>query len=288
MLSFKEKRAIQKRIKTLYSELEGAKGFKEKRELQKSIKEEYLKLSVDTPEEGSSTVTYVITPAQYPNNNEILVKDLERNGFSGGVISPNKKGWSGDVVTISTDDKEGLLSFIRKRYDPMQEAYDLEGKISGYYLEKDTQKPIEDIEPGGATELIEEIKESLKRVKKVLSDKSSTKEDYLALEDSITVIEKNEELLGKDETYKEVIALLQKLTGGTTQDSLFDFVTEDSISHGKITKTHEYRTYKAWKSAVKKLDPHAKFTGDEDIDSAFKKGLYDAEWDGDSGEIRPF
>ena len=46
MLSFKEKRAIQKEIKAKYEALESTKGFKAKRELQKAIKELYLKLEV--------------------------------------------------------------------------------------------------------------------------------------------------------------------------------------------------------------------------------------------------
>ena len=71
-----------------------------------------------------------------------------------------------------------------------------------------------------------------------------------------------------DEGYVALEFLTKKLTPKTA---------------GKVRK---FKTYKAWKSAVKKLDPQAKFTGDEDIDQAFKKDWYDAEWDGESGEIR--
>ena len=50
-------------------------------------------------------------------------------------------------------------------------------------------------------------------------------------------------------------------------------------------KVREFRTYGSWKSAVKKLDPSASFTGDRDIDS-YKGKKFFAEWDGEKGEIR--
>lgn len=49
-------------------------------------------------------------------------------------------------------------------------------------------------------------------------------------------------------------------------------------------KVREFQTYSAWKSAVKKLNPSAKFTGDKDIDSCSCKEC-EAEWDGDKGTI---
>ena len=61
------------------------------------------------------------------------------------------------------------------------------------------------------------------------------------------------------------------------------------FTYGAVVKTkakiRRFQTYKAWKNAVKKLDKNAKFTGDEDINSAFVKGWYNAEWDGAVGEI---
>lgn len=51
------------------------------------------------------------------------------------------------------------------------------------------------------------------------------------------------------------------------------------------TKTSEYQTYGAWKRAVKKLNPDAKFTGDKDIDSCSCKEC-EAEWDGAKGTIK--
>ena len=50
-------------------------------------------------------------------------------------------------------------------------------------------------------------------------------------------------------------------------------------------KVREFQTYGAWKSAVKKLNPSAKFTGDKDIDSCSCKEC-EAEWDGEKGTIR--
>jgi hypothetical protein len=50
-------------------------------------------------------------------------------------------------------------------------------------------------------------------------------------------------------------------------------------------KVREFKTYSSWKSAVKKLDPSASFTGDRDIDS-YKGKKFFAEWDGEKGEIR--
>ena len=47
----------------------------------------------------------------------------------------------------------------------------------------------------------------------------------------------------------------------------------------------EFQTYKAWKRAVKVIDTNAVFNGDVDIDSAYSKGNYDAEWDGATGTI---
>lgn len=49
--------------------------------------------------------------------------------------------------------------------------------------------------------------------------------------------------------------------------------------------TKTYSSYTAWKAAVRKIDSKASFTGDKDIDSAFQKDSYDAEWSGDSGVI---
>lgn len=51
-------------------------------------------------------------------------------------------------------------------------------------------------------------------------------------------------------------------------------------------EVREFKTYQAWKKAVKELDKEVSFTGDKDIDSAFKKGEYDAEWDGEKGYIK--
>ena len=58
---------------------------------------------------------------------------------------------------------------------------------------------------------------------------------------------------------------------------------------GKRTvKKTIYQTYNAWKRAVKKIDPDAKFYGDKDIGGAKMKDVdgveYSAEWDGE-GEI---
>ncbi|NOR58951.1 MAG: hypothetical protein GQ474_10560 [Sulfurimonas sp.] len=63
-------------------------------------------------------------------------------------------------------------------------------------------------------------------------------------------------------------------------------VVADGVISDNITHTREFRTYQAWKRAVKKLNTKAKFTGDKEIDSSFVKGHYDADWDGESGEIR--
>lgn len=49
-------------------------------------------------------------------------------------------------------------------------------------------------------------------------------------------------------------------------------------------KITEFQTYNAWKRAVKKLDPDAKFTGDKDIDS-YKGKKFHADWDGAKGTI---
>lgn len=49
-------------------------------------------------------------------------------------------------------------------------------------------------------------------------------------------------------------------------------------------KVREFQTYSAWKSAVKKLNPNASFTGDKDIDS-YKGKDFHAEWDGEKGRI---
>jgi hypothetical protein len=49
-------------------------------------------------------------------------------------------------------------------------------------------------------------------------------------------------------------------------------------------KVREFQTYSAWKSAVKKLNPNASFTGDKDIDS-YKGKDFHAEWDGAKGTI---
>lgn len=50
-------------------------------------------------------------------------------------------------------------------------------------------------------------------------------------------------------------------------------------------RTLRQATYPAWKKAVLKLDPKASFTGDEDIDSSFKKDEYDCEWNGTKGYV---
>jgi len=65
-------------------------------------------------------------------------------------------------------------------------------------------------------------------------------------------------------------------------------VLMDSVVLDAIKKERTFQTYSAWKRAVRQLDPKAKFDGDKDINFAFKKGEYDAEWDGESGEIRFF
>ncbi len=63
---------------------------------------------------------------------------------------------------------------------------------------------------------------------------------------------------------------------------IFDSVSGDGTRH---KRDREFKTYPAWKRAVKKLNPNAKFTGDKDIDGSFTKGKYDAEWDGEVGYI---
>lgn len=55
------------------------------------------------------------------------------------------------------------------------------------------------------------------------------------------------------------------------------YLTEDKI--------RRFRTYPAWKRAVKAIDPNAEFHGDIDIDDAGKRGVYYAEWDGVEGTI---
>ena len=70
------------------------------------------------------------------------------------------------------------------------------------------------------------------------------------------------------------------------KQALHTYMGIRQVSKGRLNEAGNYKTYRAWKRAVKKKDPQAKFTGDKDIDSSYKKGHYDAEWDGDSGQIR--
>lgn len=53
-------------------------------------------------------------------------------------------------------------------------------------------------------------------------------------------------------------------------------------------KIREFRTYQAWKKAIKDIDKNAKFEGDKDIDGAHKKGWYEADWDGEKGRLECF
>jgi hypothetical protein len=52
-------------------------------------------------------------------------------------------------------------------------------------------------------------------------------------------------------------------------------------------KVRTFQTYSSWCSAVKKLSPDVEIKGDKDIASAFVKGKFDAEWDGEKGTIEP-
>lgn len=64
-----------------------------------------------------------------------------------------------------------------------------------------------------------------------------------------------------------------------------ELMFESYISKRKLIKeASEYQTYGAWKRAVKKIKPDAKFTGDKDIDSCSCKEI-EAEWDGAKGTI---
>lgn len=62
-------------------------------------------------------------------------------------------------------------------------------------------------------------------------------------------------------------------------------IAEASHKDDDGDKVNEYQTYGAWKRAVKKLNPDAKFTGDKDIDSCSCKEC-EAEWDGAKGTIK--
>lgn len=61
------------------------------------------------------------------------------------------------------------------------------------------------------------------------------------------------------------------------------------VSEIKESKERTFRTFPAWKSALRKLDSSVTFEGDKDIAQAFvtkngkKSGV--GEWDGETGTI---
>lgn len=93
-------------------------------------------------------------------------------------------------------------------------------------------------------------------------------------------------------TSKQVIKDTRPYSGSDF-DNLGDLYLESSHNEDKENKDtldgnkneQEFQTYSAWKRAVKNVDPDAKFTGDKDIDGCYKKGKYDAEWDGEKGKL---
>jgi len=127
---------------------------------------------------------------------------------------------------------------------------------------------------------------ALQRIEETLENPDSTHDDYKALEKYIDRVEANEDIMEDNETYKRVIALLEDaISDDADMDSIAGNLFAD-IDMDSIKKYRRFMTYGAWKRAVKELDKDADFTGDEDIDGAWKKDWYDAEWDGAEGEIR--
>jgi len=74
------------------------------------------------------SVVFKISPAQYPNNSNILwnlMKDM-------GELKKMENSQYSFSVRVPIENKEIVQTWIDKRYDPMQDAWDLEGKIYGY------------------------------------------------------------------------------------------------------------------------------------------------------------
>lgn len=361
MLSFKEKRAIQKDIKANYELLEAEKGFKAKRELQKAIKELYAKLSVDTKPEAGTPI---------PDAN--IVDDVN----NGEVINNNFLEWQ--AIKNESDQKEWAdkvraLKFGTYNNNTILDIIDAFNPKKGFpyddYIKEVKNALKESVAevPEAETAINPDIIERLSQIRDVLQSENFTLQDLNGLNRAVRKIEEVESSLLNNDLYNEVIELYRQaidsrgvtvdsvggaLLDGIEMDGFFNFGKRgnpkyeqqcmtvakayEEYHRGKISET-EYRarikkadmvsrgvkrkiesavmknvdhytkkdvvlldgvdadsskkertfqTYKAWKRAVKQLNPKAKFTGDEDIDSSFVKGNYDAEWDGDIGSIR--
>ena len=136
MLSFKEKRAIQKDIKSNYELLEAEKGFKAKRELQKAIKELYAKLSGTAPVEASEVASsgHKYGMQFRPYNADPALSDVERvNLILAEDMSAEDKAKYGDSA------KHGILVTKEKLSEDFVTTHqltDLDAPTDNSFLDK--------------------------------------------------------------------------------------------------------------------------------------------------------
>ncbi|MFT7880450.1 MAG: hypothetical protein ABXS91_08660 [Sulfurimonas sp.] len=187
---------------------------------------------------------------------------------------------------LSFKEKRAIQKEIKAHYENLGS-----GEL-GFKAKREVQKAIKDlyVKLGEKADLeagIAGVENELETIRSVLENKNATYEDYKQLEEAVSVVEKHEDQLADNMLYQEVINLLEDLVDdGTVADSIFGGLNKDTIDMDKAkNKVREFMTYQAWKRAVKKIDPHAEFTGDKDIDGAFRRDAYDAEWDGEVGQI---
>lgn len=314
MLGFKEKRQIQKSIKIEYANLETAPSFGAKRTIQKSIKELYAKLNEEASEPKevniraqSNQLTFDLdkvkkldftTYADFDEADRMITEALNRASALASRTAQTSDKHAEVLRYVESKAREFVDHEVYKalKSNDIEAMNDISDKLSNhigvreYRWFDDATKPLDmriiDLETEPKEDTEENLTETLETIKDVLENPNATHDDYKELEDAINTVAESEAELEDNMLYQEVITLLEELIAdGTVADSinggdLFDTVTMDSAK-----KEREFKTYKAWKRAVKQLDPKAKFTGDEDIDGAFKKGVFDAEWDGAEGHI---
>jgi len=315
MLGFKEKRAIQKEIKIKYAELEAEKGFKAKREIQKAIKGLYVKLGGDGEKLSEREI---MAQSNQLAMNLTRIKDTEKfETFTDFTLAeelvqryldeaPAMVLRQSNVETAHALINEYIESkakeFTKKKVLEALESHDLETMKSvseslsnqfGEYRWHDHEvQPLDEriidletTEP--EDQLITKLTYAMEEIKDVITNDDATIEDWESIEQQVDLIEANEDKLGDHELYHEVINILSEIAGEgeVKNDSIYGGDLFDVNMDAVKKKEREFKTYQAWKRAVKKLNPNAKFTGDKDIDGSFIKGKYDAEWDGEVGYI---
>jgi len=249
MLGFKEKRAIQKEIKAKYAELEAEKGFKAKREIQKAIKGLYIKLGGDGEKLSKSEIT---TQSSQLAMNLTRIKDTEKlETFTDFTLAE-------ELVQRYLDEAPTMVT----RQSNVQTAHALiseylESKAKEFtkkkVLEALESHDLETTEPDD--QLITKLTYAMEEIKDIITNDDATIEDWESIEPQVDLIEANEDKLGDHELYSEVINILSEIAGEGE-------VKNDSIDGGGLfganmdavkKKEREFKTYQAWKGAVKKL-----------------------------------